>query len=466
MSDEGRPSSWPVVPFERYLLADDRHDEPMTFPMVFCLAGKIDHAVWRRAVVESLQRHPLLRSRLAGRGRSLRWQVDWGDAGLGDAGSTDAFSRGEDPRDDARIDLRGESPFRYRWVERGDGIDLCCRFHHAVVDGIGAIQFLGDCFARYDQLVRDGSRAKWIRLDESLLASRAERGVASRRSSAGESAAGNPGGKVSDAVFAIGSEVRRFFLRQVTPIVSDGERAGGGEPGGAIWRGGDLYQVELDAEGSDRVRRAASSRGVTLNDLALRELMLALRDANAGRGAVGRWYRITIPVNLRQRRHHRMPACNRIGYAFIDRDLSVEADPEALLLGLSQENGVIRAERLTEMFLGVLEVVARVPGLMRHLTSRRARVATTVFSNLGDPTRRFHARVSRREGVVAIGDATIRGFAAAPPVRPNMPASFLLHQLNGRVGLNVLISDQRMTADDAARMLGAWRDRLLGCDER
>ncbi len=455
-------SSWTVAPFERYLLADDRHQDPMVFPMVYWYRGEIDEASWSRAVEAAVERHPLLSCRLVGHGRRMRWRS-------GQRGPFETPAKGADTSSIPcrRIDPRRAPVFNWS-VEPGEGGGkIRFLFHHTAVDGVGALQFLGDCFAIYDRTMFPESNVSLKDLQPGLLQRRSKidgRTAPRNVSQPGQSqSALSPSEPVPGGAGGLWHEVQRFFLRKVTPIASESA-----EPQRLLERAGvqavqtdDLFHLELSRDQSQRLRDYADTQNVTLNDVAMRDLFLALGRFNSRLGRIGQWYRLTMPVNLRDRRQRRMPACNQIGYAFIDRDMSSSVDPDSLLMGLAEENEWIRRYKLTAMFLDVLDQVVRVPGLMRVLTARRHQVATAVFSNLGDPARRFHSRLCHENSDLRAGGMKLVGFAAAPPVRPNMPASFLLSQFGGRVGLSVLISPRSLRPVDAEDLLGLWREQLL-----
>ena len=57
--------SLPLIPFERYMLVDDRPGYPMSFVFVVELAGTPDRTALEAAFQAALARHPLLSARLA-----------------------------------------------------------------------------------------------------------------------------------------------------------------------------------------------------------------------------------------------------------------------------------------------------------------------------------------------------------------------------------------------------------------
>lgn len=448
---------WPLSAMERYFLSDDRHDgagRGMSYPVCFRVDRQPDAVGWRAALVAAITRHPLLGCRLQwGRGVP-RW-VPYGSA----CAAADAAARQTAPA--GRVDPFSGPPLAWSIKPAPGGYDLLFQFHHAAVDGVGALQFLGDWFHDYHRQIT-GETLRLAAVESNWLAQRGECVFDPPRKTTAS----------SPPRLRISREVQRFFGRRVTAVAAGQQPSPGGSAAPAAEAGvevpsqvldgcdHDLFQCELDGPATHRVRQAAERAGVTVNDLAMCCLLLALRDHNQIQGALGRWYRITMPVNLRGRRDKRLPACNRLGYAFIDRDLAAAVDEAELLAGVAEENGLIRDLHLAGSFLGVLDVVTKVPGLLRLVTTKRLRATTAVFSNVGDPIRRFHWRPPHQGGQVRFGDLGLLGFAGAPPVRPGTPASFLLHQWGDRLYLNVLVDTDVIRPTQARGLLARWRSGL------
>jgi hypothetical protein len=371
------------------------------------------------------------------------------------------------------FDLARERPFRWYWRATAEGGMLWAYFHHAAVDGLGALSFLGDWFAAYDAVVapQRGTRLRSLRPE--MLHTRGRPTLENNRPSVGPVAAGSQPVESSPAGSVGGSagvrpggtwqavrEVVRFLFRRVTPVAA---AAGDGGVGSRL--AGEsappLCWLRLSEVQSSGLRRTAESAGVTLNDWVMRALLEALLRWNRQRDRPGRWYRIMMPVNLRDRQQQRMPAANRIGFAFIDRDLTRCGDREALLRGLAEENAFIRGTGITTLFLQSLDTALRIPGAMRLLTRGGGAGATAVLSNVGDPTRRFHSKLSTARGRLRVGQLVLEEFAGAPPTRPGTNASFLLSQYAGEVTLSVTYARGVLGRESAERLLGYWRDSLL-----
>jgi hypothetical protein len=331
-------------------------------------------------------------------------------------------------------------------------------FHHAAVDGIGGVMFVGDWLAAYDRLVcpQRGTRLRSVDVDSLPTRGRA----AVTKSATNELAAGdNQKQKRGLGIGGIAREISRFFFRRVTPLATP--PAVSAEPVELF------YSVTLSAAESEALRRLSDRLGVTLNDVAMCDLLRNLRGWNQRHGAAGRWYRITMPVNLRDRAQLKMPAANRIGYAIIDRDMNRWVDdPDGLLESLAAEHAVIRRDGLAASFLAVLSGAGRIPGGMRFLTRQRGCATTAVFSNVGDPTRRFISKLPSLDGHLVAGNLKLIGISGGPPTRSGTPASFLLTQYRGQIRLAVTVSSEHLGREQAEQLVGGWRTMLLTTLER
>jgi hypothetical protein len=87
-------------------------------------------------------------------------------------------------------------------------------------------------------------------------------------------------------------------------------------------------------------------------------------------------------------------------------------------------------------------------------------LATVVFSNLGDPTRRFTARFPRKEGRLVCGNLTLEAVAGIPPMRPRTRATFLVLSYNLNLTVNLRCDPQYFTAGDTQHLLSLYTERL------
>ena len=428
-------TSLKLVAFERYLLADDRPSHPMTFRIKLRFSGRFDASAFRNAVEEAIGRHPLLHAHLSGNWLSrLRW-VPAPDVStyLDMAGLEDplTFPGCE------QIDLGVESGVRI-WVRTSqDATDMRFQFHHACCDGIGAYRLVEDLLCAYDQAVYPhANRSEYRPLDAKLLVRRTHFGLSWTRL-----LLRLPQEFWGMVVGTINFLVRRpvEILTPHKPTLSEEDR---------------LRLVDYPARTLDErtVRDAAKDANVTLNDLIMRDLFLAVQEWNGRHDPVsaGRTIRIMIPVDLRGPGDEQMPAANVVGMVFLDRRLSIVPDVRRLLKSISWGMRVIKAGRFALAFVRMCGLVELIPGAMRLLAGRNRCHATTVLSNGGRPLEA--GKFLRRDGKILTGDLVLETVESAPPGRPGTTATFSCLSYAGQFKL-ILNYDRNCFTPRAAQAL-------------
>lgn len=417
--------SWPLVPFEQYMLDDDRPGAPMTFTVAWRLAGRVDAARMRAAVAEASRAHPLLGCRVHGG----RWVPAAGGVPfrLVTAAAAPLADR-------EAIDPFREACLRAALVEpAGDRVEseLRLTFHHAVCDGVGAMEFSGDVFAAY--------RGAGTALSASSLSRRDGQADPRLLDDRGRLERPDvPGATWRDAVRHFLAEGRRFMADRAVAIPC--ERSGGSSPADAP------VPVRFSAEETAALRRHASAMDATLNELLLAVLVSVIgrHCAAATSHRRGAWLGVVQPVSMRPPRPTRLPACNNIGYAFLRRPLVDCADWRALLRGVVQEARAVTRLGLAGCFNDAVDVLGRLPGPLRRTLVRAMRPGTFVFSYLGDPVRRF-PRGLRGAGEdvgpgpqaagVDLGGCQVVDFSGAPPPRPGTELAILASLFGQRLTL-------------------------------
>lgn len=432
--------------FESLLLADDRAGYPMTFACHLTLRGQIDRAAWEAATDAALDRHPLLRAQIAPGKRGApcwilakeprpwtRWQP-W-DAPL------------ECPQGEP-IDLATSTGLRV-WVRQGDErAVVTMQFHHACCDGIGAYRFMGDLLALYGLRTCTGLQRppELSPLDPALYRLRTRRALEF------------DGGEEGMRRRLLGETWRLLGLGAAPlaaprPIVTSG-LPWSDFPG--------LCTLSFDRQSHEHLRDVASSQGGTLNDLLLRDLFLAMRDWNGRRrrGFGPRRLRIAMPTDLRTTQDYAMPAANMTSYAFLTRPEQACDDPAALLRGIRDETALVKHNRSGVLFLRMVGVSLRVPGLLPWVLARRRCLASAVMSNVGDPSRRFTARLPREGGLIVAGNLVLEDITGVPPYRPQTRATFSVFQYARRLTLCLRCDPSCFALDDTRELLELMASKL------
>lgn len=434
----------PLTPFERYMMVDDRPGYAMTFAAVLELRGSVSREALEQAVADLRLRHPLIGARIQGSGRSASWQtvdpvypqVEWRDTP-------------PDPRafDQQSVDLSSAAPFRLEAYSEGNRTRLVFSFHHAMCDGIGASQIMGDVLAAYGIATATSSRRpRMLSTQVDLLSQRGEVQIPLPE-------------PVSrwQVLRGFCAETWRLLSRRPPPLrTTSNASAEDDENQGLIVAS--VKQVTFS-----QFSQQAISQSVTANDLLIRDLFCTMRSWHEGAnyGNSRRWLRMTIPTSLRSRRDLRMPAANILGYAFLTRRERECDSSRAFLQGLASDMRAVCKWSLGAMFLQAVRFVDRIPGGM-YLISRLSRsFSTIVLSNVGDPTRRFRAVFPRdeRQRLVA-GNLVLESITSAPPVRPGTRLAIAVTTYRGVINCGAQYDCSRMSTTEAREFLDLYVSRI------
>ncbi len=214
----------------------------------------------------------------------------------------------------------------------------------------------------------------------------------------------------------------------------------------------------LDAELILRLRRTASDRACTVNDILLSCLFLAIRAWNARRGQADGLLRINMPVSIRSRADLLMPAANSLTYAFLKRK-SRECDaPQKLLESIHRETEAIKRYRLGLYFIGGLGTFRKAPGLIPWFLKQPKCRATAVLSNMG----RIFARIKlpRQEGRIVCGNTVLQSFAGVPPIRHLTRAAILISAYTGTTNVHLRCDPHCFDCETQEQFLAEYIDNI------
>jgi hypothetical protein len=439
----------PLTAFESYLLADDRCDFPMTFPVHVELSGVIDRSAFEGALGQALKRHPLLSARVERSARrGERWSVDrdWNPTVDWQADGTSWELPGGE-----RIDLAREPGLRLG-VRLGVGrARLIALFHHACCDGIGALRFIGDLLASYSHRVPGEDRAPALRaLHEERLA---VRDILARPDPLGW--------KTADWVRVCLRETFKNFVWQRPVPLQSSSPARGAAPGSG--RSPRLLVHTLDERDTILLRTAAQRQATPLNNVLVRDLFHTLRawGEQVRPGNPKRWLRVMIPVDLRGNGDAGLPAANVISYIFLNRrarDCSHE-NSQSLLDSLRVETGRERVQQLGRIFLAGI-AAARAGHTLPLVLARRQCFATAILTNVGNPTGRFTTPLQHRFGLAHAGNLVLERITGTPPLRSQTNAVFGVLFYARRLTLCLRADPSVFSQEEAARLLGLYVDSL------
>lgn len=433
----------PLVPFEEYMLADDRPAYPMNFFFRLRFTGFLDPGALDAALAAAVVRHPLLGATACREKGRRQWQPVATQPPVCrlDSGPSAAL-----PPVSA-LDVRTVPGLRLMAQEGPGRTDLTAQFHHSCCDGLGAVRFLQDLLICYLQATGSHTSA-------GLRALQVER--LRNRGSFGLSTVGLLRLWRSQAIGLLGA--RQFLMRSPMPIVPHEPQPDATGPP-ANYPASCSCRLEVDE--SDRLAASARLAGVTVNDLLLRDLLLAL-EAWRQRSLKGNegWLRVSVPMDLRTVNDRHLPAANVVSMVFLDRRAEQLADPQRLLASIHDEMQLIKRHKLNLTFVLSLRACRWMPGALRRATGGQRCQATCVLTNLGSVFKRF-PQVDE-EGRLHLGGAVLEEIDILAPIRPLTSAAFAVHQYAGRLGLTLHYDPRVLTAEQAAELL----EGLLACVRR
>ncbi|HEY2893198.1 MAG TPA: hypothetical protein VGJ16_03270 [Pirellulales bacterium] len=420
----------------------------------------MSRTAFERALATTLGRHPLLLATLDEQGKLPSWQ-----AAPGGAPPIDWAADGTPVThaDGQRIELASRTGLRV-WVRTAAHRSrIFLQMHHACCDGLAAVQFTDDLLTSYhNEVVGQAERVELSALKPELLAHRGE--LTSDAPAAGLFTA------IRDLWITLWLWSWILFSRVAILAAPAGRsansRAECAADDGSSWAETDARQpilsfatARLDSSILGGLRAAATAANVTLNDIALRDILLALEDWNAARGTQSRGtLRVSVPVNIRDRADAEMPAANRIGYGFVEPAKRDYASREQLLNAISRQTKQIKDWKLALYFLGGLGLAAGLPRLLRRVLSRRKAFATVVVSNLG---RIFsQSRLPRRDGKLVAGNLVLERFLGVTPIRPLTRSAILLVEYAGELTVCVRCDPQQFAPEDVQEFLALYVRKL------
>ncbi|MBI85842.1 MAG: hypothetical protein CMJ81_21820 [Planctomycetaceae bacterium] len=402
----------PLEAFEQYMLADDKTHQPMVLVRQLFLSGYLQQTAFESAIEKAMERHPLLRALVRNSGRHepywvaagiLEPRVDWAEIG-----------RPLQTRMGEYLDLTSEVGLRV-WVRQGlRSVIVTLQFHHACIDGTGAIQFITDLLAFYGRLTcrHEDPAPELLQLQQELLR---------QRGRIPPQLAGESGSRVGWTQKV--SKLFRFITRKPSPL---GPPHGSTDSTNTCPPFPGIVSHTFSKEETQSLKRVAKQQGASLNDLLLRDLFLVINTWNSehGREGIGRWLRIMMPVNLRTEEFSRLPAANVLSYGFLTRDCRECDEPVQLLAGISRETREIKFGGSSLMFLKSINMLRKIKGGLKRMSDPQKCYATVVLSNVGDITTRLAVSLPSRNGRLVAGDVVLEAVRGCPPLRQNTRAVF------------------------------------------
>ncbi len=437
-----------LIPFEHYMLIDDRPNYPATFIVQFEFAGSLERKPFKDSIDDAIDRHPLLRAVIR-RAKSNR--DCWVDSGnvrpmvhFGGVDEPIAFPGAGFEH----IDLCNEAGLRI-WVRHNERkAVVTAQFHHAVCDGVGAYQVLGDVLWGYATRTGGDEIESAPPLPPSRLRARGRAcyDPAEFRTDQGRFQ--------SEWKFAAELLFRRTAAIRPPTSKRTHTTLPGSFPG--------ICSFEFDKNEHRRLRLSAQQRAQTVNDLLLETLFVTLnrwRKRNRGWLSGGKLC-VMMPLDLREPEAEKMPACNVVSYALIRRGGKLLEQPDKLRQGLREETVWLKHQRHRTHFMNLVVASQSYPRLLKAALRRNHCLATAVLSNTGDPTKQFLINLPRENGMVRCGNLLLTDISGVPPMRINTRATISIFTYRRVLKICLRCDPRLFNFEETNQLLGHYVDQI------
>lgn len=428
---------------ENYFRREDCADSPMVITMRVHLAGSVDVAALTNALAQALTRHPLLRATCPGNWRP-RWVVSEKCEPNLTVCSVESHPSSDCP--ERAIDLRVETGAVFELRYSSSEAVLLAWFHHQCVDGIGALQFLRDTFAAYDDVVLNHA------VDVRPLP------VPSRR-------------VAPQTIQSVIQAIRIGFPIFRTKCVRLGRPQ-------TITRvpANILHSRVLNRRTTKLLRQAANRMGVSLNDLCTSAFLTHLlqshsetgkspSDSREGHSVAARTvtrevFRLLVPVNMRRPTEEEASVANFISFLFQSYRFDEIADTDQLPRTVHRKIEAALRTNVGKSVLLFFQLVRHVPGAYRLFRWTQSRFATAVFANVGDLKRVFDHRFDRERGKVVAGNLVVERIDGVAPLRENTNLAVSCGRYAGELIFNLRADPGFVSELEATEFLAQFVGRL------
>ena len=437
--------SLPLTTIEECLYWQDRPAYPWSWFARLEFSGCLDRTAFERAVATGLPRHPLLTAKVGTVGRrQLQWfSVDdpqpiirWETGPVGDPAPPATH-----------LDLEREIGIRFHVRTDTTASELIIQFHHACCDGLGGVLFIEDLLLAYALACGDPpDQLKFRPLDPHRLHDRGRLGLSfpALLRMAPQQLVGVLRG-------------RQFLTRRPVPLVPHQACPNDDNPPNSYPT---TLRYLFDEETTMRGRRAAQRLGVTLNDLLIGDLFLALAQWRSRQniGNDGDWLRMVIPMNLRRADARSLSAANMVGNAFLDRRGRDFADPARLLRSIHKEMALVKRWHLGLAFIFLANAYRWLPGGLEKSIRADRCISSCMLTNVGKPFGRLP--LSDRQGRLVAGNVTLENIGFIPPTSPYSCVSVCLTMFARRLGFTMHYDPRPLSAGQAADLLDTYVRRI------
>ncbi len=425
--------------FEHYAFRDDTPKHPMVIVLRTSFEGPLGVAAFRDALNLTLQDNPLLRAIVDESGWHLKWQL----LGNHKPAITSVTYHCEYPPDDCtprHIDLTQTAGVEFELRLCPTRGNLITYFHHACVDGLGAIRFIGDVFARYGQQTATGDDERpAIRSPDPevlLLRGRQRRHGRDRRA----------------PILHTLRETWRLFSRKSYRLArhSTGLAPIDNEKVQNI-----VHTQVLPRSFLKQLKKSASERGVTLNDLCMMVFLqqIATSSTEDPSASSSDLFRILMPVSMRRPEHDGISAANVVSYVFHNFHRHEIKQSESLLSAIHDRSCQMINRNEGAAMLHGFALCRWIPGLFRLTREIQPDFASAVMTNVGEVRRIFENRFPMKLGRAVAGNVIIQQIDGVAPVRENTNLTMAFGTYGGELIMHLNRNTRLFSSSDAEEFL-------------
>ena len=420
------------------MFVDDRPEHPMTFVVQLHMAGQIDRDAFSMAIKSSLERHPLLTATIGpGKGGKDCWikaddphpYVNWGQPN-----DPIEFPDGE------FIDLRKKTGLRIFVRHDDHSAVITTQFHHAVCDGIGSYQYLGDLL--YEYAIRTGA-TNLPTPPESPYRRLKDRG----RISYDVNNFLKPNGKPQ----RLWDEALKFMKMSNVALKPDQKKATGFRAAFPS-----IESHTFDKDEHKALRHVAQSKGQILNDLLIEKLFLTLCqwESKAPRFFQRRHVCVMMPMNLRAPTDNDISACNAVSQSFVRYHRRDVKDETAFRSALGNELLKLKHDRARIRFMHMITGAHYFyPKTLKFCLDFKKCLATAIHSNTGDPTKQFLTSFPKEKGQLRCGNLLLTDVSGVPPMRPGTNVTISIFTYRRLLKICIRCDPNQFSAEDTRSLL-------------
>ena len=438
-------------PFEEYLLQDDRSGYPMTMPLLCLFQGNVDLCTLAEAFDKTILHEPLFCAIAQRRNNRHCWViasepprlVTETNSTIGDM----AASEGIEPL--VTLDVTKTPGVHCSYIPMSGGFAIRLHLHHAICDGLASILFLGNWMAEYARLIGNNSDLTVNHPISERIKSRTDLHIELP----------HPLSRWTIARSFM-KELRLWFCRPVYRLSP--QNVANTDATSVKFDNPILLWKLISHEDVVRIRQKARSLNVSLNSYITGQYLLYLCNWIGKENISGKqWLRLLVPTSLRKPIHWDNPASNMLGYAFLDRRASACLDSDTFYQSIDHDIDLIKKWSMGAMFISGLNIVQRIPFVLSTILSSKHCLATSVFSNIGNPCKALPYPHFKDSGTIEVGGAKLYRLIGGPPIRPNTPICGGLIQQNDEAVLSIVVDSQRFGLENCREFLRKFIDHIL-----